>query len=163
MDQVAVHSLTIAVLAGSFLLGWIGHRSVTGGIVDLRHLIRSILTQVSVQGSKTQGQATLTLKIDPSDSWTRPQNRWLVVVDAGDLEVNPRSQIVGVSNDAKLALDVHIDSLAREDVKARVGIYDASTLVPIATDDVLIRGVRAPTVFQRAVRRMGMVIESLKW
>lgn len=137
MVAIAVIS-SIVVLVASSALAIHGYRSVSGDFDALVRLVRHLAATASATGVReTSSRGEVTIVINPPRRAGGEQRACLVVLDAPDAEIEPKSQLVSPSaKPTELQFSLVTSKPARTNVA--ISIYDVKTLTPIARLDAVV-------------------------
>jgi hypothetical protein len=134
----------------SLALGFYGYKSLDGDFeAVLRAGARLVATAHAAAFRSSPSEAMVKVNVDLPTGRALPQGDWLVIADAGNIDVSPRSQVVTPSHASLSPITVEIKNPGRERVSVDMAIYDTLTLTSLANLTAHIPAVRRPPLISR--------------
>jgi len=134
-DVVVMLVLSAIVVALSLALAFVGYRSVGGTFASAVAAVRRVVASASAAGRRVDAEravATLDIRIPHISTYRGAQ--LLVVADAGDATVSPRTTLIPTQATGFRDASVTVKLVKPGDAKRNIdfSIYDADTLEPLA-------------------------------
>jgi hypothetical protein len=143
---------TIVILAASGALALYGYRSVAGDLDEVIRIVRGLVATASANVLRqTASRGEITVVFDPPRHDQSGKRTWLVVAEAPDAELEPKSQLIE-SSERPSEVHFSLRTSKAASTKVAVSIYEADTLTPVGRLDAFVPSANEPNLLMRAVR-----------
>jgi hypothetical protein len=128
----------------------LGYLSVSGEFDAVIRAVRRIVGTVAATASRySASSATVAISLKPPGDPEHLRRDWLVVVDAADTKVTPKSQVLTPSRVEPSQLTVTLDDPGPDAIDVAIAVYDKATLTPLAQFDTVVPAAPKPGLLRR--------------